>query len=640
MKRLLFCLPLSLVCLLAAPMLAQSPAPAAKSATQQPGAKLTIAADRTLHPVSPTLYGMMTEEINYSYDGGLYPEMVRNRTMRDGGWMQEDWMVVQNAAGGATFVNDEKEGPTAALPNSIRLTVTAATATEPAGLRNNGYWGYPLEPNKSYRASLWAKADGTADLTASLVSDKTGKAVASTTFAGIGGAWKQYTGSLKTGVIPAGQAYHLELTLAKPGKVWLTLASVFPATFKGRPNGTRIDIMEKMAGLHPKFLRFPGGNYLEGDHISERYDWKKTIGPLQDRPTHPSPWGYHSSDGLGLLEFLEWCEDLNMDGVLGVYAGYSMKQEHADPGPALEPYVQDALDEIEYATGDVSTKWGAERAKDGHPAPFKISYVEIGNEDEFDQSKSYDGRYAQFYKAIKAKYPTLPLIATAPVTSIVPDVLDDHYYLTAESFFADSHHYDKADRKGPKIFVGEFATMEGSPTADFGAALGDAAWLTGIERNSDLIVMSAYAPMLVRVDPGGMQWHPNLIGYDGLHSYGSPSYYVISLFSGHLGDRVVDSSLTGGGSRFAYSVTRDNGKVYLKLVNGAPTAQTVEVAVTGATAGAGKAWTLHAASTVDTNSITEPKHIVPVEGAVAVTAGKLTQTVPGYSVEVIELPLK
>ena len=266
--------------------------------------------------------------------------------------------------------------------------------------------------------------------------------------------------------------YHLVLSVAKPGTVWFTLVSLFPPTYHDRNNGNRIDLMEKLAAMKPAFLRFPGGNYLEGDHINERYEWKKTIGPLVDRPTHMSPWGYRSTDGMGLLEFLEWCEDLNMQPLLAVYAGYSMKQEFVKPGPDLDPYVEDALDEIEYVTGDASTKWGAERVKNGHPAPFKLSYVEIGNEDWFDHSGSYGGRYAQFYKAIKAKYPDLQLIATTPVTTMKPDVIDDHYYRRAREFYDDVHHYDQTDRNGPKIFVGEWATREGLPTPNFGSALG------------------------------------------------------------------------------------------------------------------------------------------------------------------------
>jgi alpha-L-arabinofuranosidase len=617
-----------------APALAQ---PAASKA-----AVLDIHVDKPLHSVSPTLYGLMTEEINFSYDGGLYPEMVKNRTLRERDWNQQDWLIVQNAAAGAKFDKDKTTGPSEALNDSIKLTVTSASAAEPAGLRNMGYWGYPLRPDTTYKFSLYAKADSSISLLVNLVSNKTGKSVASAEIAAIGSDWKQYKAELHTGKIPTSEAYHLELTLTKPGTVWMTLVSVFPPTYHNRENGNRKDLMEILGGMHPAFLRFPGGNYLEGDHINERYDWKKTIGPLVDRPTHPSPWHYHSSDGLGLLEFLEWCEDLKMENVLAVYGGYSMAQEHIEPGPKLEPFVQDAMDEIEYATGGTDTKWGAQRAKDGHPAPFKLAYVEVGNEDWFDKSNSYDGRFKQFHDAIKAKYPDQKLIATAPVKSVKPDVLDDHFYLSAEKYFDDIHHYDNFDRNGPKIFMGEYATMEGSPTADFGAALGDAAWLTGVERNSDVVVMSSYAPLLVNAHNGGMQWHPDLIGYDGLTSYGSPSYYVLSLFAGHVGDTVPESALTGAGPRVAYSVTTKAGKVYLKIVNGAPTAQELEIKLSGvgAIAGPAKLTRLHALSPVDTNSISDPKHIVPVESTIALTGTTFKHTLPGYTFEVIELDTK
>ncbi len=360
-------------------------------------------------------------------------------------------------------------------------------------MSNDGYWGIPVRPDTTYQASFYAKADSAAigPVKISIVKDSTGEALASAIVSAVGADWKQYSATLKTGNVATSAANHVVVSVESPGTLWLDLVSLFPPTYKDREHGFRIDLMEKLAAMNPAFLRLPGGNYLEGDHIADRFDWKKTIGPWVDRPTHPSPWSYHSSDGMGLLEFLEWCEDLHMQPVLAVYAGYSLAQDHIEPGPALEPYVQDALDELEYVTGGVNTKWGAERAKDGHPAPFSLTYVEIGNEDDFDRSKSYDGRYAQFYKAIKAKYPQLQLIATTPVKSITPDVIDDHYYKQAEQFFADVHHYDKTDRNGPKIFVGEWATREGGPTPNFGAALGDAAWMTGMERNSDIIVMSS-----------------------------------------------------------------------------------------------------------------------------------------------------
>jgi alpha-N-arabinofuranosidase len=332
-----------------------------------------------------------------------------------------------------------------------------------------------------------------------------------------------------------------------------------------------------------------------------------------------------------------------MQPVLAVYAGYSMSQEHVKPGSDLEPYVQDALDELEYVTGSVDTKWGALRAKGGHPEPFKLTYVEIGNEDNFDKSGSYDGRYAQFYKAIKAKYPELQLIATTPVKGIRPDVVDDHYYVRAQQFFDDATHYDKADRNGPKIFVGEWATREGAPTPNFGAALGDAAWMTGLERNSDLVVMAAYAPLLVNVNPGGMQWETDLIGYDAMHSYGSPSYYAQVIFSKYLGDQTVGSKLEGAGPKFFYSITRDSAKkrLYLKLVNASSTPQPVEIDFSGVKlAPVAKLVSLTAHSTQATNSLNKPEEIVPVESVLSGVGSHLKHTLPGYAIQVLQLDEK
>jgi alpha-N-arabinofuranosidase len=342
---------------------------------------------------------------------------------------------------------------------------------------------------------------------------------------------------------------------------------------------------------------------------------------------------------MGLLEFLGWCEDLKMNPVLAVYAGYSLQGEHVNPGADLEPYVQDALDEIEYVTGGPDTKWGAERVKDGHPAPFNLTYVEIGNEDWFDKSGSYDERYAQFYKAIKAKYPDLLLIATAPIKNMKPDVLDEHFYVRAKQNFQDATHYDKTDRNGPKIFVGEWATREGFPTPDFGAALGDAAWMTGLERNSDIIVMASYAPLLVNVDPGGMQWETDLIGYNAMKSYGSPAYYAQALFASYLGDHTVGSKLEGAGPKLFYSITGSAAKkkLYLKLVNGSSDPQPVDIDLEGAKlAATAKLVSLQAHDTQETNSIDSTGRIVPVETVLHNVTSHLHHTIPGYAIQVIE----
>ncbi len=612
---------------------------------QAPPAHLTIHADQQISPVSPTLYGLMTEEINFSYDGGLYGELVRNRTFRSDWSGILYWYLLENGNAVAKMDIDKQTGPSDALKTSLRLDVEKATPGNQAGVINVGYWGMPVRPNTEYKGSFYARAGGgdMGPVTVSLVGDDSGKAVATALVSGIGTDWKQYQFTLKTGLVPVSAAYHLALTVSHSGTLWLNLVSLFPPTYHNRLGGNRVDLMEKLAAMHPAFLRFPGGNYLEGNHIDERFEWKKTIGPMVDRPTHPSPWMYHSSDGMGLLEFLEWCEDLKMNPVLAVYAGYSLMGEHVSPGADLGPYVRDAMDEIEYVTGGTDTKWGAERAKNGHPEPFKLTYVEIGNEDQFDKSGSYDERYAQFYNAIKAKYPDLQLIATTPLKNMKPDVQDDHYYVRATQNFHDATHYDKVDRNGPKIFVGEWATREGSPTPNMGAALGDAAWMTGLERNSDLIVMASYAPLLVNVNPGGMQWETDLIGYDTLKSYGSPAYYAQVMFGSYLGDHTLGSELQNAGPKFFYSITANAAKkrLYLKLVNGESSPQPVDIDLTGAKlAPTAKLVTLSAKDTRATNSIDHPQQIVPVESALHYVSAHLHHIMPGYSIQVIEFKVQ
>ncbi len=618
---------------------------AAAAHAQTAPAILTVHADQPVARVSPTLYGLMTEEINHSYEGGLYAEMVENNTFRADWSGFPGWYLVEDGQSQAKISLDSTTGPSRQFASSMRIDATSASASSPAGVLNTGYWGMALHPNTVYRGSFYAKDDSAAvgPVTVNLVANQSGKVLARAVVGDIGTEWGEHHFTLKTGAIETSAANHLVITVTHSGTMWLNLVTLFPPTYHNRPNGTRIDLMEKLAAMHPAFLRFPGGNYLEGDHIADWYDWKKTIGPLVTRPGHPSPWEYWSTDGFGLLEFLEWCEDLHMQPVLAVYAGYSLQHEHVNPGPDLEPYVQSALEEIEYATGSPETKWGTQRAADGHPQPFHITYVEIGNEDWFDKSGSYDARYAQFYKAIKAKYPDLQLIATAPVSGIRPDVLDEHYYLRASEFFNDATHYDKTDRNGPKIFVGEWATREGTPTPNFGAALGDAAWMTGLERNSDIVVMASYAPLLTNVNPGAMQWAPDLIGYDALRSYGSPSYYAQVMFASYLGDQRPAATIEGAGTRLFYSVTEDSVKkrLYIKLVNATSDPRKIDIKlIGGALEPEGRLVLLSAQDTQATNTIDRPVNIVPVEKALRVTEDTLHYDAPAYSIQVFDLKLR
>jgi alpha-N-arabinofuranosidase len=591
---------------------------------------------------------MMTEEINHSYDGGLYAELIQNRAFRTSWVGVEHWDLVRCGDAAASMDVDRSAGPSSALPQSLRLTVHEASPGNEAGIGNSGYWGIGLRPHTTYKGSFYAKVDDPAigPVTASLISDTTGAVLAKARIALIPGPWSRYQYTLTTAAIAPSSANHLQLTVAHPGSLWLQLVSLMPPTFHDRPNGNRSDLMERMAGLHPKFLRLPGGNYLEGDTLLDWYNWKTTIGPLVDRPGHQAPWTYYSSDGLGLLEFLEWCEDLKVEPVLAVYAGYALRGQHIAPGRDLEPFVQSALDEVEYVTGDTSTKWGAERAKDGHPVPFPLHYIEIGNEDWFDKSGSYDARFAQFAKALRKRFPQFKLIATAPVKESSaeeqPDVLDDHYYKPPAEMMDFVHHYDNAPRTGPKIFVGEWASMSGTPTPNFASALGDAAWMTSLERNSDLIVMAAYAPLLVNVCPGALQWTPDLIGFDAMRTYASPSYYAQSLFAEHLGYGTPRSSLAGTGDRFFYSATvgSHDHVLHLKLVNASNSDQALSIELHGVSAvHTATVISLHGASYAATNSMQDPNLIVPKTTTAHVPAGGWQHTVPALTIQVIDIPI-
>lgn len=630
---------------------AQSHHAAGHSATAvQPVAHLDIDASVIAKPASAGLYGLMTEEINHAYEGGLYAELVNNGTFR-GNWMGVDnWTEVARGDAAMAAMMDREDGPSTALPASLKLTVTSASAGNEAGLSNSGYWGIPLRANTTYKGSFYAKVEGdVGPVTARLINNQTG-AVAATAHVELSGTgWTRYEFTLKTGEVKTSANNNLELTVAKPGTLHLQLVSLFPPTYENQANGNRADLIEKMQAMHPNFIRLPGGNYLEGDTLKDWYNWKETIGPLVNRPGHMAPWTYWSTDGFGMMEFLKWTEELHVEPILAVYAGYSLRGEHVKPGKDLEPYVQSALDEVEYVTGDVSTKWGAERAKDGHAAPFPLHYIEIGNEDFFDKSGSYDERFAQFASALRKKYPQYQLIATTPVKEKAgdePDLIDDHYYKSPADMFAMVHHYDDAPRTGPKVFVGEWATRSGSPTPNFGDALGDAAFMTSMERNSDIIKIASYAPLLVNVSPGAMQWPTDLIGYDSLTSYGSPSYYAQCMFGAHIGDGQPENSITGvdPNARFYYSVTESSETkvLHLKLVNATTEDQPLEISLKGLGAGAhqAKMTSLHAATFQATNTITEPTAIHPVDGTLRFTGATLKHTVPAYTIEVVDIAVK
>ena len=665
-----------------------------------------IQADKVVAKMPPTFYGLMTEEINFAYEGGLYGELIRNRDFKADAIQEpmkpENYdpakyyplkIAVTNApkfwdaVGSAKIALDTNVVLNAMKNVSLRVDLSGASKTAPAGVANGGYWGIPVKPATTYHASFFAKAKHfNGPLTVSLESADGKTVFAKSEISGIGGDWNKFETTLTTAgdVAPAKENRFVisapkSGTLLGHGELWLEQVSLFAPTYKDRANGDRADLSQLLADAQPKFLRFPGGNYVEGDYFNERFNWKQMIGSPDTRPGHRSCWGYWSPDGFGLPEFLGWCEDLNMEPVLAVFAGYTLKHDVIPAGDKLQPYVQDALDEIEYVTGDASTKWGAQRIKDGHPNPLHLRYVEIGNEDWFDRTGDYDGRFAQFYDAIKAKYPQLKLISTIGyehaaqmVKSRTPDLVDEHYYPNEEGMESMAYMYDKRDRNAKsKIFVGEWATRVGSPTPNLAGALGDAAWMCALERNADIIQMHCYAPLFVNVSDlnrgGSMQWPSDLIGYDALNSYGSPSYYAQKIFSLHKGDEVlatssenlpaytwIQNSRTRNGvvqpprtnevKSIFYSATHDtaNGKIIVKIVNRADTAQDVQVQINGVTSvsDTANAIVLKADNRDATNSIQDPQHVVPTEEKITGLGANFIRTYPPCSITILELDAK
>ncbi|WP_037682479.1 LamG-like jellyroll fold domain-containing protein [Streptomyces griseus] len=605
---------------------------------------LSVDVANPAHAVSPILPGLMFEDINHSGEGGIYAELVQNRSM-----MADDTTPVHwSAVGGTSLALDTTTPLNDVLKRSLKVVLPSGTgAGSRAGVANDGFWGIPVHPRTAYTARLFAKASRPiGPLTVAIESADGATVYASARTPHVGTAFpdRPFELTLRTGsgAPVTGDAVLTVTTTdasAAGETLWLQHVSLFPPTYNDRPNGLRIDLVEKLVALKPKFLRFPGGNFLEGNTIATRFNWKNTIGPVWERPGHmDDAWGYWSTDGLGLLEYLEWVEDMRAQPVLAVFAGYTLKGDHVT-GDALTPYVQDALDEIEYVTGPATSTWGAKRAADGHPEPFPLEFVEIGNEDWFDSSGSYDARFTAFHDAIKAKYPHLKLIATTTVTSRTPDLIDEHYYLAPSAAQASTHKYDNRDRNSTKVFVGEWAAQEGRPTPDLNAALGDAAWLAGLIRNSDQVLMECYAPLFSHVKNN--VWATNLIAYDNLTSYVSPSYWAQQMLTSKLGRTVLPATaraLPG----LATVATRSGNRLYLAVVNSGTEKATVPVELKGLAKGVNKnatATVLTGPARTTTNTLTQPTTLEPRTRTLTGVAAAFTSTLPPLSVTVLELIL-
>ena len=498
-------------------------------ATNAQPAKITVDAAHPGHPISPTLWGIFFEDINMSSDGGIYPELVRNRSFEDAD-SPENWKfatVGGSKSAAEVITSDVHAQPPPLNPlnrKSLRVKVDGGFM-----LQNEGYWGMNFVAGDDYMLKLAARGENfSGKLTAQILSGA-GEVLASGELSGISNNWRYLTLDLTaTGGDPKGR---LKISGDGKGMLFLDMVSLLPKkTWKN--HGLRPDIAESLDGLHPKFMRFPGGCWVEGDDFAHMNHWKNTIGDIDSRTPLWNIWGYYATHGLGYHEYLQLAEDLGAEPLFCINIGMSHKE--TIPMDRMGQWVQDALDAIEYANGPTNSLWGAMRAAAGHPAPFNLECMEIGNENGGFQG--YVEHWNLFYDAIRAKYPEIKFVADGwdKFGDKQPDIVDDHYYDTPEWFMRHADQYDKTDRNGPKVFVGEYAVTRNCGLGNLRGAIGEAAFMTGLERNSDVVKMASYAPLLVNLNHRA--WNPDLINFDSSKWYGLPSYYVQKLFAENRGD--------------------------------------------------------------------------------------------------------
>ena len=538
--------------------------------------------------ISPTLHGIFFEEISHAGEGGLYAELIQNRGFEDsrlpqGTTLQEGnivpertphfmmmpgqasdwkmpWMVKSSwpawtarATGNSTLhLSLTEEHPlNKATLHSLEVKVTEKDAFGKADLVNEGFWGINTVAGDAYNLSFYVRNPGTykGALTASLQS-KDGTVLASYSFPAIRkGEWAKYTCILKAS--QSDPRAQFVLSFGSKGTLWLDVVSLFPQkTFKDRPNGLRADLAQYIADLKPSFIRWPGGCYVEGINIQSAPDWKLTLGPIEKRPGTFSPWGYWSSDGFGYHEYLQYCEDIGAAALYVFNAGVSCEFRSGTfiKDDSLAPIIQNALDAIEYAIGPVNSKWGKLRAASGHPAPFPLKYVEVGNE---QHGPGYARRYNRFFDAIRKRYPGIRIIASMGIADVnrntldsmrQVDIADEHAYKGAYWSFTHYDHFDKYSRNRWELYVGEYATNGGVGRGNMAATLSDAVYMMAMERNSDLVKMSSYAPLLVNVNDES--WPVNLINFDAGHSFARISYYAIKMFNENRPDVNLATTVT------------------------------------------------------------------------------------------------
>ena len=532
---------------------------------------IAVAVDAPGAPIAATMYGVFFEDINLAADGGIYAEKIKNRSFEfPDPLMAWKRAAVDGARGSFEARRDDSASP--ANPTYLRVTGTAGTF----GVTNDGFRGIGIRQGERYVVSLLARrrSDGPTALKVEF-ENPGNRSQGSAGISGLTTSWAWYRATI-TATETSGSRTRLRVLLGGPGSVDLDMVSVFPEdTWQGRENGLRRDLVELLRDLKPGFVRFPGGCIVEGRFLEGRYQWKTTIGDPPERTLIINRWNdefanratpdYYQSFGLGFYEYFLLAEDLGAEPMPIVNCGMACQYNSGELAPldALEPYIQDAVDLIEFANGSVSSPWGAKRAAMGHPKPFNLKLLGVGNEQWGPQ---YVERFALFEKVLKAKHPEITLIASADpnfrsdnfpwqwdrLRALRADIVDEHFYQPPAWFLENAGRYDAYPRQGPKVFVGEYAAhlppagSQNMRPSTLEAALAEAAFMTGFERNADVVTMSAYAPLLAHAD--GWQWTPNLIWFDNLRSFGTPSYHAQQLFGANRGGAVLPV-VTGGKPR-------------------------------------------------------------------------------------------
>ncbi|UEG54007.1 alpha-L-arabinofuranosidase [Mucilaginibacter daejeonensis] len=644
------------------------------AAMAQKSTPIVINTDQLTAKVQPTMWGVFFEDINLGGDGGLYAEMVKNRSFEFTtplmGWSVKGSKLSE---GDVLVLNRGKESPN--NPRFLRVNVKNATAKGDVTLTNEGFRGMGIKKGLSYQFSLmYRQAARGIKIHADLL-DEQGNSIGSTVLTPslTGDTW--HKADIKFTATEGAQKGKLQLWMEGNGRIDLDMISLFPGdTWKGRAGGLRADMVQMLADMKPGFVRFPGGCIVEGRDLANRYQWKKTIGPIEDRETIINRWNtefkhratpdYFQSFGLGFFEYFQMAEDIGAEPLPIINCGMACQYNTAElvPMDELGAYVQDALDLIEFANGDVNTTWGKKRAEMGHPAPFHLKMMGVGNENWGPQ---YLERLAVFTKAIKAKYPDFKIVnssGTDPngarfdllntaLRQSKADLIDEHYYREPEWFLSNASRYDSYDRNGSKVFAGEYAAQSkgtSSPLTqnNWKSAMAEAAFMTGLERNAGVVNMASYAPLFANVE--GWQWTPDMIWVDNLHIYGTPNYYVQKLYSLNKGTDVVSITrdgqpLAGKDSLYASAVIDQKaGQLIVKIVNAANKVQQQDIKLNGTKkpAGAGKLYAMADNDVNAVNNFEKTRNVAPAEEKFSAKGRDLKLSLKPYSFTVIRLPLK